>query len=120
MWGDEGGSEKERRLAKDALKMDDAPEQRQLGELNIAPLAYASPGTTKEPSGACSSLADTRLGRCECLQLMHDPRKCVGAQAPSITPPTSTCSGERHNQAWTLMRERELPPPRPALGLPWW
>ena len=100
--------------------MDDAPEQRQLGELNIAPLAYASPGTTKEPSGACSSLADTRLGRCECLQLMHDPRKCVGAQAPSITPPTSMCSGERHNQAWTLMRERELPPPRPALGLPWW
>ena len=43
--------------------MDDAPEQHQLGELNIAPLAYASPGTTKEPGGACSSLADTRLGR---------------------------------------------------------
>ena len=95
MWDEEGGSEKERRLAKDALKMDDAPEQCQLGELNIAPLAYASPGTTKEPGGACSSLADTRLGRCEHLQLMHGPRKCVGARASCAEEAWGSCLPSR-------------------------
>ena len=115
MWGEGGGREEERRLAKDALKMDGTPAQRQLGGLNIAPLAYASLGKKKEPGRACNSLAASRLGRCGSLQLMYGPRKCVGAQTPHITQQTSTCSGRHHNRPWTLTKETELPPPRPAL-----
>lgn len=79
MWGEGGGREEERRLAKDAVKMDDAPAQRQLGELNVAPLADASLGK-KESGRACNSLAATGLGRCGSLQLRDGPRKCVVAQ----------------------------------------
>lgn len=80
MRGEGGGREEERRLAKDALKMDGTPAQRQLGELNIAPLAYASLGKKKESGRACNSLAATGLGRCGSLRLRDGPRKCVVAQ----------------------------------------
>ena len=86
--------------------MDDAPEQHQLGELNIAPLAYASPGTTKEPGGACSSLADTRLGRWERLPLMHGPQKCVG---PALRFPCPQ-GGNRITQV-ACRQQRPGPPP---------
>lgn len=47
MWG-EGGEREERRLAKEALRMDDTPgvlaQECQLGKLNIVPQAYACMG----------------------------------------------------------------------------
>ena len=99
--------------------MDDAPEQHQLGELNIATLAYASPGTTKEPGGACSSLADTRLGRWERLPLMHGPQKCVGAQASSITPQRPTRLGTSQPSI-DADEGKSIAASQTCTGLPWW
>lgn len=112
MWGEGGRREEERRLAKDALKMDDAPAQRQLGELNVAPLAYAALGKKGVGQGL------QQFGSHQTREVWKSPVKGRSQEmcgCPDITQQTSTCSGKHHNQPWTLIRETELPPPRPAL-----